>query len=630
MIKYVTDLAADYPSPISNNITNTASDTFTSTNFPGNASDSGPSVSYDANGRPRRKRSKLETTEPNPAPATTDDTSNNNAIADTAKAQETAQQPQWRRRRAGSNSGSIASSRRSQRMSQLQNHQQHTQAISTEMSDRNTQSPSTRNGAAAAAAGSPSSSPATGTMSKEQSKKKNSAVSRFLTFLKCCSCSSSHEPQAKAEVGDQSEKVEPVKVAVKPQPTRETQSVPNNNSAIANTNLNNKQSAIAVESGAANSNERPDEKRGEHSQLLAPGGIGATSQDQRSHDAMGDGPASSASGGASKLVLSQEQQPPADNSTMSSKLAGQNYAFGSSYAAAVNTVGQQWKSSDDTLISGPQLLQRQQQQQLQQEQHPSQSQNQFSQAPVQGSDRESIINDQTESQKRTDTDIEMTDAGPNVPLSSRDEIYAGAMPVVPTPNSGGAAYLNDNNDNNKNNTTKATNESQSQNQLYQEYDSIVPQTGPGAGTGAGGLKLAVPPEQQTQPQAQADRTATSHNGATMGVDQNNNNNLDTSSSTAIAVGATGVAVAGAAPPSPGTSVAITPIEAQKYLLPPMRPEFRGKKCLVLDLDETLVHSSFKVGVKHYIDMFDIVRSLLILFILFNRSYTKRISLFLLR
>ena len=34
---------------------------------------------------------------------------------------------------------------------------------------------------------------------------------------------------------------------------------------------------------------------------------------------------------------------------------------------------------------------------------------------------------------------------------------------------------------------------------------------------------------------------------------------------------------------------------QKYLLGPIRPEFKGKKCLVLDLDETLVHSSFKVG-----------------------------------
>jgi len=35
-------------------------------------------------------------------------------------------------------------------------------------------------------------------------------------------------------------------------------------------------------------------------------------------------------------------------------------------------------------------------------------------------------------------------------------------------------------------------------------------------------------------------------------------------------------------------------EGQQFLLPPIAPRFRGKKCLVLDLDETLVHSSFKV------------------------------------
>jgi len=38
---------------------------------------------------------------------------------------------------------------------------------------------------------------------------------------------------------------------------------------------------------------------------------------------------------------------------------------------------------------------------------------------------------------------------------------------------------------------------------------------------------------------------------------------------------------------------------QKYLLGPLRPEFKGKKCLVLDLDETLVHSSFKVLVSSH-------------------------------
>ena len=33
---------------------------------------------------------------------------------------------------------------------------------------------------------------------------------------------------------------------------------------------------------------------------------------------------------------------------------------------------------------------------------------------------------------------------------------------------------------------------------------------------------------------------------------------------------------------------------RKWLLPALRPEMKGRKCLVLDLDETLVHSSFKV------------------------------------
>lgn len=57
------------------------------------------------------------------------------------------------------------------------------------------------------------------------------------------------------------------------------------------------------------------------------------------------------------------------------------------------------------------------------------------------------------------------------------------------------------------------------------------------------------------------------------------------------------------PPGPGP-MAVTPLlqtepgpsapEPQKWLLPPVAPEHAGRKCLVLDLDETLVHSSFKV------------------------------------
>jgi RNA polymerase II subunit A small phosphatase-like protein len=45
-------------------------------------------------------------------------------------------------------------------------------------------------------------------------------------------------------------------------------------------------------------------------------------------------------------------------------------------------------------------------------------------------------------------------------------------------------------------------------------------------------------------------------------------------------------------------------EPQKYLLGPIAPRFKGKKCLVLDLDETLVHSSFKVCHHDFLIMID--------------------------
>ena len=38
----------------------------------------------------------------------------------------------------------------------------------------------------------------------------------------------------------------------------------------------------------------------------------------------------------------------------------------------------------------------------------------------------------------------------------------------------------------------------------------------------------------------------------------------------------------------------TEAEKPQYLLPPIQPHLKNRKCLVLDLDETLVHSSFKV------------------------------------
>jgi RNA polymerase II subunit A small phosphatase-like protein len=58
------------------------------------------------------------------------------------------------------------------------------------------------------------------------------------------------------------------------------------------------------------------------------------------------------------------------------------------------------------------------------------------------------------------------------------------------------------------------------------------------------------------------------------------------------------------PPPPGPPTQTDPSQEvlapeptdqkQQWLLPPIASRFQGKKCLVLDLDETLVHSSFKI------------------------------------
>ena len=42
---------------------------------------------------------------------------------------------------------------------------------------------------------------------------------------------------------------------------------------------------------------------------------------------------------------------------------------------------------------------------------------------------------------------------------------------------------------------------------------------------------------------------------------------------------------------------------EKYLLPPVRPSDMGRKCLIIDLDETLVHSSFKVNTNRKLTKF---------------------------
>lgn len=54
--------------------------------------------------------------------------------------------------------------------------------------------------------------------------------------------------------------------------------------------------------------------------------------------------------------------------------------------------------------------------------------------------------------------------------------------------------------------------------------------------------------------------------------------------------------------TPSVSSVITPSDKQRWLLPPLQPHFKGRKCLVLDLDETLVHSSFKVRTPFFNDV----------------------------
>ncbi|PNS18285.1 hypothetical protein CAC42_7654 [Sphaceloma murrayae] len=120
------------------------------------------------------------------------------------------------------------------------------------------------------------------------------------------------------------------------------------------------------------------------------------------------------------------------------------------------------------------------------------------QAPTPISQEEQLITDRTPEQKARDTDIEMTDVGPNVPLSTND---------VPT--------------------------SEDQGDMDSSRVNIPP----------------PPPLDERQAQ----------------VASHSQENVRQ--------------------PNP---------TGAKWLLPPTRPEHRGRKCLILDLDETLVHSSFKI------------------------------------
>ncbi|QIX01301.1 hypothetical protein AMS68_006818 [Peltaster fructicola] len=129
------------------------------------------------------------------------------------------------------------------------------------------------------------------------------------------------------------------------------------------------------------------------------------------------------------------------------------------------------------------------------------------------SEEEQLISDRTPEQAQRDTDIEMTDAGPSIPLSTAE------VPAVPEAESNEA-------------------------QPRKSQDSLH--------------RVDLPP-----PPPLAERQA------------------QTSNAVAVAQGQ-------------DPSVAFSPEPARKWLLPSIKTDMRGRKCLVLDLDETLVHSSFKI------------------------------------
>jgi RNA polymerase II subunit A small phosphatase-like protein len=146
---------------------------------------------------------------------------------------------------------------------------------------------------------------------------------------------------------------------------------------------------------------------------------------------------------------------------------------------------------------------------------------------------DALIQDRTPEQAARDTDIEMTDVGPSLPLSKSDVPQSSDVETTTRERSSSSSSRID----------LPPPPPLAERQIHNQHSDagVIAGAGAGAGVLAAGAGVAAQHAGQDQ------------------------------------------------------SAVSTPEPAQKWLLPPITPQFSGKKCLVLDLDETLVHSSFKVG-----------------------------------